>query len=1080
MKITWTTIVIVCGLVLVVAVALGVRTQLRLAAAQTYTIGVVIPNFIHQYRPENSRGLKIRAGVKLFEEMLRDENSVLRKKILHGVDVDGIDIKFRFMEERLGGTSGLFTFGTAPEKIADEFGQSDVVAVIGHMYSGQAKRAKEKYRTALIPLISPKASDPGFADSCEWAFSMIYNDNLQAAAMLEYIKHHIKPEWVALIYDRRSYDRGRYKTLKDQLQTESGLLQLAIKPLVIKRSEICERRNELAQLCRYSANGLVILAVPHWKAARTVTHMRSFLHDVPIIAPDAFANESALEDFSSQYARNAVPPPLPGEDERPCARKDGLSGYIIMVVKESLEEKDKAVTDDMYCTPMGGSRIGGDLWACSRAFRCKRDLEKLRSVRKRLGKRHTGDLFYTDDDPCEVKGYLRDNGFKSALNIEEWRDRRCLANKLLQQDSEATELSDVSCGEAPNKKVRGNDANKDNDELIREFGMVLGREAKRLSTEWDTHASNCGIPDEQYWEELRVLVANPFFYEVAPIEAHQFAEKFRDTWKRQHPRRIESTRYTVRGDPNPTTDALLFVDAAVLVTRALLELPKEHSLNTVQVREHIRSCLRSLERKKSVKGFTGALRFDPEGNRDGEVFFSWIRNDRFRPAYGQFKLLSSQDYERVCLASDVKDRPPGCREWAKVDLWPDKVGSYKGDGVRYLKPRDMVYAGLHFDRINSIDLRKQSFDGEAFVWFKWLKREGKATRPCLAKSFLLGETGSDKIENLLELGPLAMFWEPVQFWNGVYSEEDKIAKILKHRTMKDRYTGESIDYLAFRIKGTFMHEYNLESYPLDHQELPVEMSLFCSSDDALIAVDGEQQTSAPEVFQREYRLKEQEPGVRKHYSGTRRMGSSLGDPHWETQLGTGVDFSVYRASLEVERKLMSYLFKTFLPLLVLNGVSLMAFWIPLRYFDVRMTLTITALLSAIVLYLARTSQLPNVGYATLVDYLFVASYVLMSLNIAAAIVTEWFVRKGEGDDRGNILYWNVIYLTTVVVLLFVGFSMLVGNLSRTEMIGWHIVCLGLLAVFLGVTWYLYCNRAALADAPPGSSHSFNNTGHTGD
>ncbi|MBF0552173.1 MAG: hypothetical protein HQK60_16760, partial [Deltaproteobacteria bacterium] len=295
---------------------------------------------------------------------------------------------------------------------------------------------------------------------------------------------------------------------------------------------------------------------------------------------------------------------------------------------------------------------------------------------------------------------------------------------------------------------------------------------------------------------------------------------------------------------------------------------------------------------------------------------------------------------------------------------------------------DVVYVGVDFQRIDDINLSAQEFAMEGFLWLKW-QNENLALR------------AKDKF---------------VMFWNGMLGSYDKLYVLC------ERLDGD-VKHIAYRLGGKFKTEYNLKQFPFDTQVLTVDLSIpQYGTDKVLLVADraylrSSQDMAGEGVVPAGYKL----VGI-DHFSGTKPFDSSLGHGR---EGDHRPDFSVYQASMIVERVSFPYFLKVLLPLFILTGVSLTAYFVPQGVLQVRTSLGLTTLLSAIVLHLSRTQSLPNIGYLTRVDYGFVFAYIFMTFNIVASIFGERLARSRSPEHAAVFNRTIGLLIATNILIVFI-------------------------------------------------------------
>ncbi len=85
--------------------------------------------------------------------------------------------------------------------------------------------------------------------------------------------------------------------------------------------------------------------------------------------------------------------------------------------------------------------------------------------------------------------------------------------------------------------------------------------------------------------------------------------------------------------------------------------------------------------------------------------------------------------------------------------------------------------------------------------------------------------------------------------------------------------------------------------------------------------------------------------------------------------------------LTVERRSGFYLWKIFLPLIMITMIPVVVFWIDVKEFDWLLKIPMTMLLSMVAFQFTVTRDLPRIGYITFLDAVFVASFIFCFLTI---------------------------------------------------------------------------------------------------
>jgi len=353
-------------------------------------------------------------------------------------------------------------------------------------------------------------------------------------------------------------------------------------------------------------------------------------------------------------------------------------------------------------------------------------------------------------------------------------------------------------------------------------------------------------------------------------------------------------------------------------------------------RKAIKDYLRGLDKKNSVKALTGYIYFDDIGAAKRDIYVGRAEDGRLRMAYVQLKAVE-EDYILKNLA-----------EWVK------KGYVLVSDGVAY-HIIDVVVVGADIFRINNVDVKDMSFDAEFFMWFKWLRDNVDVSQ--------------------------------IDILNGVYSVSD-VKYVLKEDLTKP------VKYRCYRMKGTYMTPYDLRKFPFDTQFLPLLISdKVHSSTHIMLILDNMNMTRQPimEIYPQEWGY-----AGRQDFSGLFQYNSTFGDPDYRVRgQRRPIFFSIAYVNVIIKRMIVPYLLTLFAPLLIIVGITLVLFWIPIDDFGIRITSALTALLSVLVFQMSMGSKLPNVGYLIKADYYFIYAYFFIFGVIATNIFVNFFRRIGK-------------------------------------------------------------------------------------
>jgi hypothetical protein len=127
----------------------------------------------------------------------------------------------------------------------------------------------------------------------------------------------------------------------------------------------------------------------------------------------------------------------------------------------------------------------------------------------------------------------------------------------------------------------------------------------------------------------------------------------------------------------------------------------------------------------------------------------------------------------------------------------------------------------------------------------------------------------------------------------------------------------------------------------------------------------------------------------------------------------------------VKRRSGFYLWKIFLPLILITLVPVVVFWIDVKEFDWTLKIPMTMLLSMVAFQITVARDLPRLGYITFLDAVFLASFVFCFLGVIE-ITAVYILQKGgrravavSVHSAGKWIY-PLAYLA-VISMLAIGF-----------------------------------------------------------
>lgn len=298
-------------------------------------------------------------------------------------------------------------------------------------------------------------------------------------------------------------------------------------------------------------------------------------------------------------------------------------------------------------------------------------------------------------------------------------------------------------------------------------------------------------------------------------------------------------------------------------------------------------------------------------------------------------------------------------------------------GVARAEPQE-VHVGLYLANVNDIDLKAGMYTADFYIWLRW--------------------------KGPIDPVPSMEFMNMVERWGitekNLYEEPLELP------------SGER--YQLVHVQGKFNNKFPLHSYPLDNQDIIIDVEdLDHTSDQLVYRPDRENTRFDPDLNLPGWTLLGQTFRVFDY-----RYPTSFGLPPSHEK--SAYSRLVYR--LHLGRPVLSYTLKMLLPVLIVLCSNFAIFWLAPSQVDSRISLAITALLSAVALNITVVDNLPLVGYQVLVDKIYNLTYLVVFLTLVATI---WAVRLDEAGEKAKALRVDSVCCRLLPALFLVGTLLLI-------------------------------------------------------
>jgi hypothetical protein len=183
---------------------------------------------------------------------------------------------------------------------------------------------------------------------------------------------------------------------------------------------------------------------------------------------------------------------------------------------------------------------------------------------------------------------------------------------------------------------------------------------------------------------------------------------------------------------------------------------------------------------------------------------------------------------------------------------------------------------------------------------------------------------------------------------------------------------------SINVGVTLATHYDLRRFPIDRQTLELQVESYLWDRDRLQFI---------------------------HDGTISGFSDGISIPEWDIHAVSGhVDeiavtrsdtpFSRYTLEIDITRKPGFYLWKVFLPLIVIVALSWSVFWMTDERFAARSRISATGVLTIVAYQFVFAEDLPRVGYLTLLDQVMIGSFGLLAVTVLQSL----FVDRANRED----------------------------------------------------------------------------------
>ncbi len=236
-------------------------------------------------------------------------------------------------------------------------------------------------------------------------------------------------------------------------------------------------------------------------------------------------------------------------------------------------------------------------------------------------------------------------------------------------------------------------------------------------------------------------------------------------------------------------------------------------------------------------------------------------------------------------------------------------------------------------------------------------------------------------------GPRASDPRPFEIMNAVEAHIEDYGAVLQAGKLTQ----------SFRVHATLRLDVDLQRYPFDTQHLTVQLEhpLWTLEHFRMVA----DSQADPKVNLRRDRLGH-DVRLRDWNLVGVRDGTS------EVIYAAEEHFSRYQFAVDVRRSILPFLVGDLVPIALMVLLGLGATFLPGKALDAKLLLTVLALLVAVELQVGGAERMPRTGYLLLSDWMYVLSYLSISLTVAHAIIEHRLTLADRLQAARRVRWWG--------------------------------------------------------------------------
>lgn len=297
-----------------------------------------------------------------------------------------------------------------------------------------------------------------------------------------------------------------------------------------------------------------------------------------------------------------------------------------------------------------------------------------------------------------------------------------------------------------------------------------------------------------------------------------------------------------------------------------------------------------------------------------------------------------------------------------------------------------IKTGFRLVRLISINEREQTFYANIYFNFKWFdSRLAFTPKPEQKAKIYVEEAVPDQLNQ--------MWWPQIEFMN-------TNSPVFNNRTLFIFPDGQVEYYMG--MTGNFRFPADFKRFPFDTQTLQILVDSFVWSDNICVFIPASVAIETPE---------EQDVNPLHQIISIKESIYTVGEPELTPFGGSGI-YSVYSATIIVERNFLYFIHHIILPIILLVCMCCLTFCTFNAKLIDKLFVSITCFLSLLAIKFAIALDLPHISYSTIIDQIFLFSYFCIGLIMVIHVACNYIKQTNKNLARkiNNNAPWLLISL----------------------------------------------------------------------